>query len=44
MTVDFQKGGSTDLELRFDFDPALEEKIRTELKMKGRSTPTFACE
>lgn len=41
MTVDFQKGGSTDLELRFQMDPAQEAAIAAELKDKGRATPTF---
>ena len=41
MSVDFKLGGSTDLELRFDFPPELEEQIRKDLKSKGRSTPTF---
>jgi acyl-coenzyme A thioesterase PaaI-like protein len=41
MTVDFQKGGSTDLELRFQMDPAQESAIAAELKEKGRATPTF---
>jgi len=41
MTIDFVLGGSTDLELRFEFDPALEEEIRKELEEKGRATPTF---
>ena len=41
MNVDFQLGGSTDLELRFDFPSELEEQIRADLATKGRSTPTF---
>jgi acyl-coenzyme A thioesterase PaaI-like protein len=41
MSIDFVLGGSTDLELRFDFDPELEEQIRKDLATKGRSTPTF---
>eukprot|EP00518_Triparma_eleuthera_P015573 CAMPEP_0197550464 /NCGR_PEP_ID=MMETSP1320-20131121/4045_1 /TAXON_ID=91990 /ORGANISM="Bolidomonas sp., Strain RCC2347" /LENGTH=323 /DNA_ID=CAMNT_0043110835 /DNA_START=297 /DNA_END=1268 /DNA_ORIENTATION=- len=41
MSVDFKLGGSTDLELRFDFPPDLEEQIRKDLAEKGRSTPTF---
>ena len=41
MTVDFQKGGSTDLELRFQMDPVQEAAIAAELKDKGRATPTF---
>ena len=41
MSVDFQKGGSTDLELRFEMDPKQEAAIAAELKEKGRATPTF---
>ena len=41
MSVDFQKGGSTDLELRFQMDPVQEAAIAAELKEKGRATPTF---
>ncbi len=41
MTVDFQHGGSTDLELRFEFPPAMEESIAKELQERGRATPTF---
>lgn len=41
MSIDFQKGGSTDLELRFRFDPAQEAAIAEELKAKGRATPSF---
>lgn len=41
MTVDFQKGGSTDLELRFEMKPEQEAAIAAELKAKGRATPTF---
>ena len=41
MTVDFQKGGSTDLELRFQMDPVQEVAIAAELQEKGRATPTF---
>ena len=41
MTVDFQKGGSTDLELRFQMEPAQEAAIVAELGEKGRATPTF---
>lgn len=41
LTVDFQKPGNTDLELRFDFPPEMEQKIRQELAEKHRSTPTF---
>jgi len=41
MTIDFRAAGNSDLELRFDFDPALEEQVRTELATRGHSDPTF---
>lgn len=41
MHIDFEIGGSTDLELRFDLDPAIESGVRRELETTGRSTPTF---
>jgi len=41
LSVDFQRPGDSDLELRFDFPPEKEEKIRKELAERGRSTPTF---
>ncbi len=41
LEVDFRREGTTDLELRFTFDPALESRIREELAERGRSTPTF---
>lgn len=41
MSIDFRAVGDSDLELRFDFDPALEARIRAELAARGRSTPTF---
>ena len=41
MNIDFQHGGSTNLELRFEFPPELEASIREELAHKDRSTPTF---
>ncbi len=41
MTIDFRAVGDSDLELRFDFDPALEARIRAELESKARSTPSF---
>lgn len=41
MTIDFQQGGSTDLELRFALDPAQEAAIQAELAARGRATPTF---
>ncbi|HWP94585.1 MAG TPA: DUF4442 domain-containing protein [Gammaproteobacteria bacterium] len=39
--VDFQRGGTTDLELRFEFGREQEEAIRAELAARGRATPTF---
>ena len=41
MTIDFQKGGSTDLELRFEMSQEQEAAIAAELKAKGRATPRF---
>jgi len=41
LMVDFQKPGSTDLELRFDFPIEKERQIFEELAANGRSNPTF---
>jgi acyl-coenzyme A thioesterase PaaI-like protein len=41
MSIDFQKGGATDLELRFRMSPEQEAAIRAELEARGRATPTF---
>lgn len=41
LSVDFQRPGTTDLELRFDFPIDKEQEIFEELKQYGRSTPTF---
>ena len=41
MSVDFERGGSTDLELRFEFPPALEAQIRDSLQRERRATPSF---
>ncbi|HIO92895.1 MAG TPA: PaaI family thioesterase [Leucothrix mucor] len=41
LSMDFQKAGTSDLELRFDFPLEKENEIREELKTKHRSTPTF---
>jgi acyl-coenzyme A thioesterase PaaI-like protein len=41
LTLDFRLPGSSDLELRFDFDPKTEQLIAEELQNKGRSTPAF---
>lgn len=40
-SIDFRATGDSDLELRFDFAPELEARIRAELREKGRSTPEF---
>lgn len=39
--VDFERPGDSNLELRFEFDPALRTRIAEELERKGRSTPEF---
>jgi len=41
MTIEFERGGSTDLELRFEFSAEQEAVIRRELQTHGRATPTF---
>jgi acyl-coenzyme A thioesterase PaaI-like protein len=41
MLVDFELGGSTDLELRFAFPEELEKTIREQLARDGRATPSF---
>jgi acyl-coenzyme A thioesterase PaaI-like protein len=41
MTVSFDHGGNSDLEMRFSLTPDQEEAIRMELARDGRSTPTF---
>ncbi len=41
LTLDFEREGRTDLELRFDFDPGQEREIRAELESEGRATPEF---
>lgn len=41
MTIDFMREGNSDLELRFEFDPALAKRIGEELAETGRSTPQF---
>jgi acyl-coenzyme A thioesterase PaaI-like protein len=41
MTVDFLAGGTTDLELRFEFPAELEQQIRMELEAEGCATPVF---
>jgi acyl-coenzyme A thioesterase PaaI-like protein len=41
MTISFDHGGNSDLELRFVLTPEQEQAIRMELAENGRSTPTF---
>ncbi|MBL1278424.1 MAG: DUF4442 domain-containing protein [Ectothiorhodospiraceae bacterium] len=41
MTIDFVAEGNSDLELRFEFDPLVDQKIRDDLAARGRSTPQF---
>ncbi len=41
MSVEFDVGGRTDLELRFQFPPELEATIRADLARDGRATPQF---
>lgn len=39
--IEFERGGSTDLELRFEMTPSQERDIRAQLAAKGRATPIF---
>ena len=41
LSVDFQRPGNTDLELRFDFPIEKEQQIFEELEARGRSNPVF---
>ncbi|MFM8517447.1 MAG: PaaI family thioesterase [Nevskiaceae bacterium] len=41
MQIDFEHGGSTDLELRFEFSAEMEAQIRETLAREGRATPSF---
>jgi acyl-coenzyme A thioesterase PaaI-like protein len=41
MTISFDHGGNSDLEMRFVLTPEQEQTIRLELARNGRSTPTF---
>lgn len=41
MTISFDHGGNSDLEMRFSLTPEQEAEIRIELERDGRSTPTF---
>jgi len=41
MSISFDHGGNSDLEMRFSLTPAQESAIRMELERDGRSTPIF---
>src|SRR6188474_161054 len=41
MSISFDHGGTSDLEMRFSLTPEQESDIRIELEREGRSTPTF---
>jgi acyl-coenzyme A thioesterase PaaI-like protein len=41
MSIDFEHGGHTDLELRFEFTAEQDAAIRKQLADNGRATPTF---
>jgi acyl-coenzyme A thioesterase PaaI-like protein len=41
MSIDFERGGSTDLELRFEMSAEQADAIRAELAARGRATPSF---
>jgi len=41
LNLDFLREGSTDLELRFEFNPTQKKEIAKELAQRGRSTPLF---
>jgi len=41
MHIDFVAEGNSDLELRFEFDAAIDQNICDDLAVRGRSTPTF---
>ena len=41
MTISFDHGGNSDLEMRFTLTPGQEEEIRMRLETEGRATPTF---
>jgi len=41
MTISFEHGGNSDLEMRFSLTPEQEAAIRLELERDGRSTPSF---
>ena len=41
MSISFDHGGNSDLEMRFSLTPEQEKDIRMQLESDGRSTPTF---
>ena len=41
MSISFDHGGNSDLEMRFSLTPEQESQIRIELEREGRSTPSF---
>jgi hypothetical protein len=41
MTISFEHGGNSDLEMRFVLTPEQEAAVRIELERDGRSTPSF---
>src|SRR5258705_990395 len=41
MTISFDHGGNSDLEMRFSLTSEQEQAIRMQLERDGRSTPTF---
>jgi len=41
MTISFDHGGNSDLEMRFTLTPEQEAEIRMALQRDGRATPTF---
>ncbi len=41
MSISFDHGGTTDLEMRFTLTQEQENDIRMQLERKGRATPTF---
>jgi acyl-coenzyme A thioesterase PaaI-like protein len=41
MSISFDHGGNSDLEMRFTLTPEQEQLVRMELERDGRATPTF---
>jgi acyl-coenzyme A thioesterase PaaI-like protein len=41
MSISFDHGGNSDLEMRFSLTPQQEQDIRMELERDGRATPSF---